>query len=184
MSLFQNKYRIEPARLKSWDYSKSWYYYVTINTKNHIRYFGKVINNKMVLNEIGKIVDKEWLKSGELRNNIELDYYVVMPNHLHGIIIIDSGVRKDDPLDRLKETLQRSVSTTLLPNSLGSVIGQFKSMCTKQIHEKGYNNFAWQARFYDRIIRNEKELYKIRNYIQQNLLRWELNGGSSENLDI
>ena len=167
------KYRIESARLKNWDYSTAWWYYVTINTKNHVEWFGNVKNKKMYLNDIGKIVENEWLKTELIRKNIELDYYVVMPNHLHGIIIINESV----------ETTRRVVSTTLQPNSLGSIIGQFKSVCTKQIR-KFEPNFKWQARFYDRIIRNDKELYKIRNYIEQNPLRWELDKYLPDNLEL
>lgn len=167
------KYRIESSRLKNWDYTTSWWYYVTINTKNHVEWFGEVQNKKMYLNEIGKIVEKEWLKTEEIRKHIELDHYIVMPNHIHGIIIIKESV----------ETTRRVVSTTLQPNSLGSIVGQFKSVCTKQIRILE-PNFKWQARFYDRIIRNDKELFNIRNYIMQNPLRWELNKDSSENLEF
>ena len=167
------KYRIESTRLKDWDYSTAWWYYVTINTKNHVEWFGKVVNKKMILNDIGKIVEREWIKTEQIRENIELDYYVVMPNHVHGIIIIFENVK----------TTRRVVSTTLKPNSLGSIIGQFKSVCTKEIRKLA-PAFHWQSRFYDRIIRNEKELYKIRNYIEQNPLRWELEKDALDNLEL
>lgn len=134
-----NKYRIESARLKDWDYSSAWWYYVTINTKNHVEWFGKVKNRKMILNQIGEIVKQEWLKTEQIRENVELDYYIVMPNHLHEIIIINESV----------ETTRRVISTTLQPNSLGSIVGQFKSVCTKQIR-RFESNFKWQSRFYDR----------------------------------
>lgn len=80
--------------------------------------------------------------------------------------------------------MQRIVSTTLQANSLGSIIGQFKSICTKRIHTNDYENFAWQSGFYDRIIRNEKELYNIRKYIEENPLRWEIEKNTPENLTI
>ena len=69
---------------------------------------------------------------------------------------------------------QRVISTTLKPNSLGSIIGQFKSACTKRIRKNENNNFAWQANYYDHIIRNQKDLDRIREYIQSNPLKWEL----------
>lgn len=201
MSVYKNKYRIESIRLKEWDYSNPWYYYVTINTKKHIHFFGKVANNKMVLNELGKIVNNEWMRTKELRKNVELDYYVIMPNHLHGIIIIDHNVKTtgsvvsktvddgkikmNDVISQNKnESMHRIASTTLKSNSLGSIVGQFKSVCTKQLHSLRDNNFAWQPGFYDRIIRNDKELYKIRLYIQQNPLSWDLEKDLPENLDI
>lgn len=186
MSLYQNKYRIESARLKEWDYKNAAWYYVTICTKNHIRWFGKVINGKMILNRIGKIVVREWRQTEAVRKNIELDYFVVMPNHIHGILIINPVKTTGSVVSNKKESemIRRIVSTTLPPGSLGSIIGQIKSVCTKQIRLVGYKNFAWQPRFYERIIRNEKELYMIRNYIYQNPMRWELEKETPENIDI
>lgn len=116
-----------------------------------------------------------------------------MPNHVHGIIIINETMRRDDPAGRLihndgeqinkNETMQRIVFTeTLKANSLGSIIGQFKSICSKRIRGIGYSTFSWQPRFYDRIIRNEKELYNIRKYIEQNPLKWEFEKNEPENI--
>ena len=186
MSLYQNKYRIESARLKEWDYKNAGWYYVTVCTKNHISWFGKVINCKMILNKLGKIVAREWRQTESIRKNIELDYFVVMPNHIHGILIINHVETTGSVVSHQKnsETIHRIVSTTLQPDSLGAVIGQIKSVCTKQIRSLGYKNFAWQPRFYERIIRNEKELYKIRNYIYQNPLRRELEKEMPENIDL
>ena len=191
MSQYQNNYRIDSTRLKDWDYSTPWWYYVTINTKDHEEYFGVIKNEQMVFNELGKVVQNEWEKTKTLRQNVELDYYVIMPNHIHGIIIINEPERRDDPMGRLNETLNnlpkhetihRIVSTSLQPNSLGSIIGQFKSVCTKRIRSLGYSDFAWQSRFYDRIIRNEKELFNVRKYIEQNPLKWELEKTQPENI--
>jgi len=89
MKLYKNKYRIESARLKDWDYSTPWWYYVTICTKNMKCFFGDVKNGKMVLNEVGEIVKEEWLRTKEMRKKVDLDYFVIMPNHFHGIIIIE-----------------------------------------------------------------------------------------------
>lgn len=108
-----------------------------------------------------------------------------MPNHLHGIIIIDvetTGSVVSKNIAQNIETTQRVISTTLQRNSLGSIIGQFKSVCTKRINSTCNNNFAWQSRFYDRIIRNEKELFSIRKYIDKNSLKWEYEKNDSENL--
>jgi hypothetical protein len=89
MLKFRNKYRIESNRLKIWDYSNVWWYYVTICTKGKINHFGKVENGKMVLNEIGKIARNCWIKIPDHNRGTELDEFVIMPNHVHGIIIID-----------------------------------------------------------------------------------------------
>jgi len=187
MDLYQNRYRIESARFKEWDYSNPWWYFVTINTKDHKEFFGEIINGSMILNKIGQLVEEEWTKTKLLRSNIDLDYYVIMPNHIHGIIIINPKVETTGSVVSNKtiqntETTQRVVSTTLKPDSLGSIIGQFKSISTKRIRSIGKNNFAWQSRFYDRIIRNEKELFNIRKYIEQNPLKWEFEKNDSKNI--
>jgi len=88
MTLFKNKYRIESSRLKDWDYSKDGAYFVTICTHDMKNYFGKVIEDKVILTNIGKIVNNEWLRTKEIRENILLDEYIVMPNHFHGILMI------------------------------------------------------------------------------------------------
>ena len=87
---FQNKYRIESARLKNWDYGSQASYFVTICTKDRLHYFGEVINREMILNDVGKIVETEWLKTFEIRPdmNLTMGEYKVMPNHFHAIICI------------------------------------------------------------------------------------------------
>jgi REP element-mobilizing transposase RayT len=174
MKLFKNKFRVESSRLKDWDYSTPWWYYVTICTKDKQCWFGEVKNGKMHLNDVGKIVDEEWNKTKEIRKNVDLDYYVIMPNHFHGIIIINNVETSRRDVSKGRETGHRPVSTQLQPNSLGSIIGQFKSVCTKQIHLSGNSTFKWQSRFYDHIIRNENDLRRIRTYIQYNPLKWEI----------
>ena len=126
------------------------------------------------MNNLGNIVEEEWLKTKEIRDIVELDYYVIMPNHLHGILIVKDVETSRRDVSRVIETGQRPVSTQLKPNSLGSIIGQFKSVCTKRIHKIGLDQFNWQPRFYDHIIRNENDLRRIRTYIKNNPLQWEL----------
>jgi len=185
MSLLINKYRINSSRLSSWDYSTPWWYFITINTKNHHEFFGTIKKETMILNALGRICRNEWLKTKDLRRNIELDYYVIMPNHLHGIIILneeDTCQRKD---------VERNVSTAtnfysmISPklNSLSAIIRSFKSAVTNQVHKSGFYSFAWQSRFYDRIIRNENELFYIRKYIIENPLRWEIEKNDLENIN-
>lgn len=91
---FRGKYRIESARLKNWDYAQSGAYFVTICTKNRKCFFGNIAEEKMQLSEIGKIVANEWQKTAEIRKTVELEAWVVMPNHVHGILIIQN----DDPV--------------------------------------------------------------------------------------
>jgi putative transposase len=160
MTLFRNTYRIETARLKGWNYTNSGVYSVTICTRGMEEYFGKVVIGEMVMNSMGEIAAKEWLRTAEKRKNIILDEWIVMPNHFHGIMIITGE--------------NRNVNSRTLPsNSLGSIIGQFKSIVTTRIHLLGFTIFAWQPRFHDHIIRNEKSLNTIRRYIKNNPLNWE-----------
>jgi REP element-mobilizing transposase RayT len=123
------------------------------------------VDGKMKRNDVGEIVAEEWKRTQEIRNNVVLDEWVIMPNHFHGIIII---------VESFVETPRRGVSTKgkLKPNSLGSIIGQFKSITSKRIR-KTNPDFSWQPRFYDHIIRNEKGLNAIREYIHNNPAQWE-----------
>lgn len=183
MSKYNNKYRIESVRLKDWDYSKPWYYYVTINTKDHVECYGKVENDEMILNELGKIAEDEWLKTKVIRKNVDLDYYVIMPNHVHGIVIINDAC-KTVARNGFTENENKYSQISPKANSLSAIIRSFKSAVTKRARENGYNNFSWQPRFYDRIIRNEKELYQIRKYIQQNPLKWDFEKSKPENIEL
>ena len=87
---FQEKYRTESRRLAGWDYSADGYYSITICAKNRENIFGEIRNGKMQLNEIGKIMEEEWQQTEKIRRNVKLDAFVVMPNHLHGILVIDN----------------------------------------------------------------------------------------------
>jgi len=165
MALYKNKFRIESARLKDWDYSTPWWYYVTICTKNFKSWFGDIKNGKMVLNDLGKIIDEEWDGTKKIGNNVDLDYYVVMPNHFHGIIIINGP----EEINMSVET-HSDASLHKINNNLSDIIRGFKGSCTKRIHLKGNSSFKWQPRFYDHIIRNENDLRRIRKYIRNNPL--------------
>ena len=166
MALFQNKYRIETTRLKGWNYSSSGYYFITICTKNKKKYFGKINNGHIILTQIGEIVSKEWKKTEEFRNNVKLDFWTIMPNHIHGIVIIDKNVTQE-----IVET--HSDASLPLHDNLSNIVRGFKASVSKQVHEAGYLEFEWQSRYYDHIIRNENSLNKIRKYIKYNAIKWE-----------
>ncbi|NJD22682.1 MAG: transposase [Melioribacter sp.] len=174
--LFKNKYRIESARLKEFDYSATAWYYVTICTKGMIDWLGKIKNEKVELSSIGKIVLEEWTRTKEIRKSVELDEFVIMPNHLHGIIIINDTVETTGSvgLNSTKVETQGSASLQVVTQNLSNIIKGFKSATTFRIRKECNKNFSWQPRFYDHVIRNEKSLYKIRNYIQLNPLKWEI----------
>jgi REP element-mobilizing transposase RayT len=175
-------------RLEVFDYTNPWWYYVTICTDKHRSVFGDVKNGKMILNNYGTIVKDEWLKTPAIRKNIDLDYYVIMPNHIHGIIIIErrgelnspQGKGEKDLLQNGKEGRMQYAPTENKFKSpaqtLGSIIRGFKSAVTKRIneHRKTNGDSIWQRNYYEHIIRNERDLYNIRRYIELNSLKWEL----------
>jgi REP element-mobilizing transposase RayT len=168
----------KPNRLKYFDYSNAGWYYVTICTKDHQHKFGSVINEKMILNETGKAADKMWLNIPAHYPFAELDEYIIMPNHIHGIIIIDYDIVGDEYLRPLQENT-RSLHRTNLSN----VIKGFKIGVTNWCKLNNHSDFKWQRSFYDRIIRNEIELFNIRKYIKQNPLKWDLEK-NIENLEF
>lgn len=185
--LFKNKYRVDSVRLKGWDYSWPGYYFITICTKNQIHFFGEVKNEKMYLSDIGRIIEDEWLKTGQIRKNVKLDKFVVMPNHIHGILVIGDenyrveALRRNASTASDKNNFMSGISPK--PNSLSEIIRSFKSVCTKKIC-KINPTFAWQSRFYDHIIRNEKSLNNIRQYIIDNPKKWWRDRNNQDGLYI
>jgi putative transposase len=132
------KYHRRSIRLKEYDYSQAGGYFITICTHNWKNIFGKVVNGEMILNKYGKIMKDEWLRTKEIRSNVMLDEYIVMPNHFHGIILIIDDVFVG-ATRRVAPTVK---STTLKSNTLGSIIGQIKSIVTKNIHRMGLKHFS------------------------------------------
>jgi len=161
-------------RLKHWDYTTPAYYFVTLCIRNRqIYYFGNINNDKIILNNLGKIINKYWLKIPNHFNNVVLDEYIVMPNHVHGIIRIENN--NIHPVGTchgmsLQNTRQFSHPQK---NSLSMIINQFKSACTKILKQNNQIRISfWQPKFHDHIIHNKHELYKIRQYIIDNPKNW------------
>ena len=182
--IHKNFSRRKLLRLPDFDYSQEGWYFVTICTKDRKCLFGVVKNGEMILNEIGKIVDDEWYKTPEIRKNISLDVFVVMPNHLHGIIVIEFnnvcqktsvGAYCNTPLQLMNRYIPRSPTQTI-----GSIIRGFKSASTTKIKKyfteklnQKPPEIIWQRNYYEHVIRNEKSLSAIQNYIINNPLKWE-----------
>jgi REP element-mobilizing transposase RayT len=166
VGLFKDKYRIESTRLKEWDYSSPGYYFVTMCTQNRECAFGEIVNGQMQLSSIGKIVAEEWQKTEQIRENIELDEWIIMPNHIHAIVVIE-----DDKKNNVETHCNASLQIN--KNNLSYIIRGFKSSATKRIRTSGHTDFSWQSRFYDHVIRNENSLEQIREYIHNNALKWD-----------
>jgi REP element-mobilizing transposase RayT len=165
------KHHRRSIRLKDYDYSECGAYFITICTHRRECLFGEIVNGEMRLNEFGEIVWEEWDNNAKVRKNLERDEYIVMPNHVHGILLI---------LDENDVGATRRVAPTKRPNgpasgSIGAIIGQFKSIVTKQINSmrgtRGLN--VWQRNYHEHVIRDEDELLEIREYIANNPIKWE-----------
>ncbi len=158
-------HRRRSIRLKGYDYSQAGAYFITICTPNRECLFGDIVDGKMRINDAVDIIADEWLETAEIRNEIELDEWVMMPNHFHGIVVIADG-RGD----------RRIAPTGPQPRSIGAVMAGFKSAATKRINELHQTPGAklWQRNDWEHIIRNESELGRIREYIRNNPAQWEL----------
>jgi len=224
---FQDRYRIPSTRLQNWDYGWNGIYFITICTNDHEHCFGKITNKAMELSEIGLLAHQFWCKIPTHFPFISLDAFVIMPNHLHGILIIDKDndgryepeTESDLDLDSVEKrhclfsttlsglfstppppTPQLSIKTPIkspdnskpniissnLPaditighnrfqnqgsNTISSIIGSYKSTVSKYEHpiSKG---FSWQTGFYDHIVHSDRELDRIRQYIDNNPGNW------------
>ena len=151
-------------RLKEYDYSQAGAYFVTIVAWQREVLFGEIVNGEMVLNDFGKIVSKKWQWMETQYEYVELDAWILMPNHLHGILIIHDDGRGGS----------RPAPTPIKHIPLGGLIGAFKTVSTKQINilRDTEGQVVWQRNYYERIIRNEPEMDRITRYIESNPLRW------------
>ncbi|MBI5408742.1 MAG: hypothetical protein HZA14_05190 [Nitrospirae bacterium] len=173
---YKSKYRIESTRLRYWDYGENGYYFITICVKDHECVLGCIKNGEMVLSEIGKITRQCWQEIPAHFPFVLLDEFVIMPNHVHGIIVIDKPLSVVETQNLANVQTQNIAS---LPNRFGpqsqnlaSIIRGFK-IGVKKWATINNNPFQWQSRFYDHIIRNEYKLHKIREYIINNPRNWE-----------
>ena len=171
MALFRNRYRIESARMRGHDYGNGWYF-VTICTHARICHFGTIHNGFMCLSDIGSIIVDEWIKTPIIRPYVELDKWIVMPNHMHGIITIAHRAIPTGMVGTPRRGVPTNPQSAWKPGCLGSIVCQFKMACTKRIRAAGFHDFAWQPRFHDVIIRNGTSLHHIRRYIMDNPATW------------
>lgn len=171
--------RRKSYRLSCWDYRNAGYYFVTICTENRRQHFGKIVDGEMWLNHVGKIVQQFWTDIPDHFKNVSMDTFIVMPNHVHGIIQIHQ--RRDVAMQRPYNHFSR---ISPKPKSLSTVIRSFKSIVTKTVHKLYPEiNFHWQSRFHDHIIRNKWSLRRIRQYIQNNPLKWDLDEYNPKNIE-
>ena len=177
-------------RLKGYDYAQAGAYFVTICTQDRACLFGEVVDGEMRLNEWGEIVSRTWHDLPNHVANVALDEFVVMPNHIHGIIVIDNvvgagsgvGARHAVPLQTVPPQTERFGRP--VAGSIPTIIRSFKSAVTKQINEQRATPGmpVWQRNYYEHIIRNEASLARIRDYIVNNPMQWALDRENPENV--
>ena len=196
MDKFQNKYRIQSARLQNWDYGSNGAYFITICTQNREHFFGDIVVNNssntteksMQLNEMGLLAEKYWMEIPKQFPYIELGNFVVMPNHTHGILIINKmhGLTDIDGLTRTYVETRLIASlppraeinggfartkNPMLNENISRIIRWYKGRCSFEIR-KIHADFNWQSRFHDHIIRNTQSFETIQNYIVNNPKNW------------
>ncbi len=177
---FKNKYRVTSHRLKGYDYSSDGAYFITICVKNRKHLFGEIVNGKMVLNDLGKITEKCWKEIPDHFPDVILDEFVIMPNHVHGVLFL---FPKNAPVETNNYSSLRNRPIQKRPNgtrrTIGSIIRGFKIGVTKYVRNNNETNnylpllVVWQPNYYDRIIRSEDELNRIREYIFLNPEHWD-----------
>jgi REP element-mobilizing transposase RayT len=176
MTYHPNIHHRHSIRLKDYDYSQAGAYFVTLCAWQRECLFGDIVDGEMRLNALGQVVLDEWNRTPEKRKEIELDAAVVMPNHFHGIIcIVDAGTTVG-AAGRAAHPPRSPLPSGPRPRSLGAFVGGFKSAVTTQINVIRQNPGCpvWQRNYFERVIRNDAELERAREYIINNPLKWEL----------
>jgi len=163
-------------RLKEYDYSQSGSYFVTVCTQDHEEIFGKIIDGEMLLNDVGKIVERCWKEIPNHFKDVGLDQFICMPNHVHGIIVIWSNDNENQKnVGAIHELPLHEKMVTRRKMLLPRIIGYFKMNSSKQINVVNgtIGQPVWQRNYYEHVIRSEEELNKIRRYIINNPPKWE-----------
>src|SRR3989339_1173292 len=171
------KQRKSSPRMQHWNYSQCGFYFITICVKNMACVFGDVMDDEMLLNDYGEIVKQQLLWLEKRYPYVELDQYIIMPNHVHVIVnITDVGTGRDLSLPK-----SLSLPKPYKIKSIPELIGAFKTTSSKKIHQRGLTNFQWQRSYYDHIIRNNHELFQIQKYIKNNPQNWSMDQNHPKN---
>jgi len=156
------------VRLRGYDYSRAGAYFITMCAKNRHCLFGTITEGTMVLNDAGRAATDCWLQIPDHFPHVELDEWVVMPNHIHGIVIIVGANHELNVQANNYSPLQYGTTPTI-----GSMVRGFKIGVTKWYRQRSIPSTIWQRNYWDHIIRNESELNRIRQYILDNPMQWE-----------
>jgi REP element-mobilizing transposase RayT len=183
MDKFKNKYRIPSARLQSWDYGANGAYFITICTQNREHFFGEIVDGEMQLNQLGQLAYNYWLDIPNHFPFVELGNFVIMPNHTHGILIIDRNNVETRLIASLPPQTENPPQTEInggfaetknpmFHENISRIIRWYKGRCSFEMR-KIHADFSWQSRFHDHIIRDAHSFETIQNYIANNPLNWK-----------
>ena len=176
--LFKNKYRIDTTRMQNWDYGWNSAYFVTMNILNRVHSFGKISNKEMILSEIGEIAHKYWEEIPKHFPFVKLGAFVAMPDHVHGIIIIDKPdgrkITTRNSQNIANELVVKKPKNQFGPQSqnLASIIRGYKIGVTKNAR-KIDQNFKWQRLYYSHVIMEPVEYMRMEKYIIDNPKNWD-----------
>ena len=197
-------YHRRSLRLRGWNYAWAAWYFVTIVSKHRAADFGSVRDGRMILSKLGQAAQACWLEIPDHHEGVGLDAFVVMPDHVHGIVILGNGdlcgpvqlnrptanqnLRRPTAIPNPRAHIIPSPHPTQPPNSmqdimsaispakgtLSVIIRTYKAAVTTWARRNGHPEFAWQSLFYDHVIRSKSDIERIRNYIQLNPAKWNL----------
>ena len=167
MKIQMKNYKINSMRLKNWDYSSSGWYFITICTQNKIHYFSDISKLNLQKNTLGEIADKFWKEIPIHFPFIELGEYIIMPNHLHGLLYVNN--QELNPI-----ILHDKKNISPQKGDISTVIRSYKGIVTQTIRNTN-KKFKWQSGYYDNVIKNEQALIATAQYIRENPKRWLLN---------
>jgi putative transposase len=167
------------VRLRQYDYSQEGAYFVTICSHKHECTFGTIIDGRMSLSALGETVEREWLKTNTNRPHVVLDSFVVMPNHFHGILVLVEAIRRGTARRARIPTPTADNKRAFggpVAGSVPTIVGAFKSAVTRRAHmvPDTSNRIIWQRNYHEHVIRDERDLKRIREYIRDNPMKWHL----------
>ena len=170
----EREIRRKSMRLKGYDYATEGAYFLTICTHEKNCFFGSIVNSEMVLSQAGQIAQSCWLEIPVHFPHVELDYFVIMPNHIHGIITIGAAEKSHIPKSEKLAENYGSSTPKGTSKAVGTIVRGFKIGVTKWFRLNSNVLNVWQRNYHDHIIRDERSLTGIREYIQNNPLQWDI----------
>ncbi len=165
------KHHRRSLRLKDYDYTHAGAYFVTICTQSRTCLFGTVVDGQIQLNDAGHVVHRTW---GELPNrfsHVDVDAFIVMPNHIHGIILV--GAQFIAPRGPQNYRHDKRAGAINRAPTLGEIVRAYKAVSARKIRQQVNPAFAWQRNYYEHVIRSEESLNRIRQYIRDNPAQWQ-----------